>query len=167
MDDALCNDPFHVLGKLGAAIAEAHDPVEAFHAADVAAKHLIGHRLFTIMAFHADAMEVERCYSSDPMRYPPGGRKQKRDTAWGSHVLEDGSYFIGHDAADIRQHFDDHEVILGLGLGSVLNVPIKCLGRTVGTMNLLHGPGHYDDTHVDVARIIALSLIGPLQHRGL
>lgn len=167
MDDTLNNDPCHVLGILAAAIAEAHDPVEAFRAADVAAQRLIGHRLFTIMAFHADAMEVERCYSSDPVRYPPGERKQKRDTAWGSRVLAAGDYFIGHDAADIRQHFDDHEVILGLGLGSVLNVPIKCLGQTVGTMNLLHNAGHYDAAHVEVARIIALNLIGPLQRRGL
>lgn len=166
MDDASSNDPVHVLGTLGAAIAEAGVPVEAFHAADIAAKHLIGHRLFTIMAFHADTMEVERCYSSDPMRYPPGERKQKRDTAWGSRVLEEGSHFIGHDAADIRQHFDDHKVILGLGLGSVLNVPIKCLGRTVGTMNLLHETGYYGDAHLEVARVIAATLISPLQRRS-
>jgi GAF domain-containing protein len=164
--DAGTDDQLDVLGRFAATVAEAAEPMEAFRAAEVAAKRLIGHRLFTVMAFHAETMEVERCYSSDPERYPPGGRKQKRDTVWGSHVLEDGGYFIGHDAADIRRHFDDHEVILGLGLGSVLNVPIKCLGRTIGTMNLLDRPGHYDEAQLELARIIAVGLIGPLQSRA-
>ena len=61
---------------------EATTDQDAFRAADETAGLLIGHRLCTIMAFHLDTMEVERCYSSDPGSYPTGGRKQKRDTEW-------------------------------------------------------------------------------------
>jgi len=103
----------------------------------------IGHRLFTVMRFDAARMEVERLYSNDATAYPIGGRKQKKETAWGDHVLRDMQVFRGIDADAIRWAFDDHEKILGLGLGSVLNIPVVFDGRCVGTMNLLHEAGWY------------------------
>ncbi|HET7090478.1 MAG TPA: hypothetical protein VFL17_17725 [Anaerolineae bacterium] len=51
--------------------------------------------------------------------------------------------FRGGGPADIVSAFDDHETILGLGLGSVLNIPVVFKGRCVGTMNLLHEAGWY------------------------
>lgn len=153
------------LGDYVKILANATGPEIAFQAASDIARDLIGHQLFTIMAFDVDAMEVERCFTSNPKAYPAGGRKQKRDTAWGRHVLTDGKYFIGYNADDIRENFDDYEVIKGLGLNSVLNVPIRCLGRTVGTMNLLDQAGFYSETHVETAEIIASSLVGVLAAR--
>ena len=147
------------------ALANAPSPEVAFQAARDVARDIIGHQLFTIMAFDADAMEVERCFTSNPVAYPAGGRKQKRDTAWGRHVLNDGKYFIGYNADDIRENFNDHEIIKGLGLDSVLNVPIRCLGRTVGTMNLLDEANFYQETHVATASIIASGLVGVLAAR--
>lgn len=161
------NDPtLQALAEFAGKVADADDPETAFRAADAAAKTLIGHRLFTVMAFHAETMEVERCYSSAPASYPAGGRKQKRDTAWGSLVLEEGRPYIGRNADDIRRHFNDHDVILDLGLGAVLNVPVKSLGRTIGTMNLLDVAGHYDAHHVELATVIALGLVGALRGRN-
>ena len=97
-----------------------------------------------------------------PGRSATGGRKDKRDTAWGRQVLDDGRPFIGRTADDIRAHFDDHAVILGLGLESVLNVPVRLRGRTIGTMNLLHAANHYDRADLDVAFPLAGQLVGPL-----
>lgn len=105
----------------------------------------IGHRLFTVMRFDAERMEVERLYSNQPASYPVGGRKQKKETAWGDHVLRDRKVFRGNDADAIRWAFDDHAKILGLGLSSVLNVPVVLDGRCVGTMNLLHDAGWYSE----------------------
>ncbi len=143
-------------------VALAAAPEGAFARVAEAAQAAIGHRLFTVMRFDRDAMTVERLYSSDAHSYPPGGRKAKRDTPWGRQVLEQGRPFIGRDAGDIRAHFNDHALILGLGLESVLNVPVQVCGRTVGTMNLLHAAGHYDEPHVARGRVLAGLLAGPL-----
>jgi len=168
MDRRESSEPtLRVLAEFAEAVADADEAEAAFRAADATAKALIGHRLFTVMAFHAQTMEVERCYSSDPVSYPAGGRKQKRDTAWGSWVLEGGQPYLGRTADDIRRHFNDHAVILALGLGGVLNVPVKALGQTIGTMNLLDEAGHYHEHHVGIARVIALGLVGALHRRGL
>lgn len=107
------------------------------------------------MAFHADSVEVERLYSSDEEAYPTGGRKQKRDTAWGRQVLDRGEPFIGRSADDIRANFNDHELILSLGLESVLNMPVRRGDRTLGTVNLLHTEGYYTADHLAPAREIA------------
>ena len=147
------------------AVENAPDAGAAFRTAEQTAAQLIGHKLFTIMAFHAETMEVERCYSNNPDKYPTGGRKQKRDTAWGRHVLEQGKHYIGYNADDIRSSFDDHAVIQELGLESVLNMPIEEDGRPVGTMNLLEKAGYYHEEQVDIARIIANTLASVLQKR--
>ncbi len=123
-----------------------------------AAQELVGHRLFTVMRFDPVGMEVQRLYSSDPASYPPGGKKQKRDTAWGRHVLEQGKPYIGASADDIRWAFDDHELILGLGLQSVLNIPLKRGGQVVGTVNLLHEPAYFRPEHIDLLGPISESL---------
>ncbi|RMD64438.1 MAG: GAF domain-containing protein [Alphaproteobacteria bacterium] len=158
-----CEATLDALGAFADAVAEAADAEAAFRAAELAAGRLIGHRLFTVMAFHADTMEVERCYSSAPLSYPLGARKRKRGTPWSNLVLEEGRCFIGRDADEIRRHFSDHEIILGLGLGSVLNVPIRASGRTIGTMNLLDEAGRYDPSHVAIAKLLSMGLIGPLR----
>lgn len=144
------------------AVAEAGGPDAAFAAVAEAANTLIGHRLFTVMAFDADAMRVQRLYSSNPRAYPPGGRKDKRDTPWGRLVLEQGRPFIGWGADEIRANFDDHHVILGLGLDAVLNVPVRVCGRTIGTMNLLRQGEHYETADLEWGFFLAGQLVGPL-----
>ncbi len=140
---------------MAASVAHAADQETAIAAIEAATKKFIGHRLFTVMAFDGAAMRVQRLYSSDPEAYPTGGSKEKRDTAWGRHVLEDGKPFIGRDAEAIRANFDDHELIIGLGLESILNMPVKSGGRVVGTMNLLHRAGYYDPGDIDRAAALA------------
>jgi len=123
---------------------------------------VIGHRLFTVMRLDSARSEVQRIYSNMPAAYPPGGRKRKKATAWADHVLRDMKVFLGSGPDDIRSVFDDHETILGLGLGSVLNIPVVYSGRCVGTMNLLHEAGWYraEDEHTGV--MLAAFLIAPL-----
>ena len=150
------------LSTLSRTVADAASDEAIFAAVATAANDLIGHRLFTIMAFDASAVQVQRVYSSNPDAYPTGGRKDKRETAWGRQVLDDGRPFIGRTADDIRAHFDDHTVILGLGLESVLNVPVRLRGQTIGTMNLLHKASHYDTADLDLAFPLAGQLVAPL-----
>ncbi|WNJ99366.1 GAF domain-containing protein [Thalassospiraceae bacterium LMO-JJ14] len=147
------------------AVAEAPDADTAFRLAERAAADLIGHRLFTVMALHRESMEVERCYSSNPDKYPTGGRKKKRFTAWGDQVLTQGRPFIGYNADDIRANFNDYAVIIDLGLESVLNMPIRADGKTLGTMNLLDEAGFYREDHVACAHKIADELASALKNR--
>ena len=148
------------LGKLAAAQAETNDRTELLDIAALTAGTIIGHKLFTVMAFHECTMEVERLYSNQPDAYPTGGRKKKRDTEWGRQVLERGKPYVGRSADDIRKHFNDHSVILKLGLESILNMPIRIGGKTVGTINLLHEADYYSEKDITSAQLIVGLLAG-------
>jgi hypothetical protein len=146
-------------GLLAAALRAPEQPQRICQALDKVAGDAIGHRLFTVMRFHGAQSEVERIYSNMPSAYPAGGRKKKKDTVWADHVLGDMQVFRGNDAADIRAAFDDHATILGLGLGSVLNIPVVFDGRCLGTMNLLHQAGWYRPEDERAGLLLAAFLI--------
>ena len=114
-----------------------------------------GYRLFTAMRYLEGSGEVERIFTTDATAYPLAGRKLKRDTAWSRQVLGAGEAYFANDAAGIRAAFDDAEKILGLGLGAVINVPVKLDGKVVGTLNFLREAGGY--TLADVPKALALA----------
>jgi hypothetical protein len=124
-------------------VSRAGAPHDIFGAVESLSSEVIGHTLFTIMRFDAAASEVERVYSSNPAVYPVGGRKQKKNTPWAQRVLGEGRVFRATDRDAVRQAFDDHETIFGLGIGSMLNVPIAFAGRCFGTMNLSNVDGWF------------------------
>ncbi len=150
------------LANLVHAMAEANGPDQTLAVVADAANRYIGYKLITIMAFDAETMRVQRLYSSNPATYPLGGGKGKRDTEWSRHVLIEGRPYIGRTEEDIRANFDDHEVIFGLGLKSVLNIPVRIYGRTIGTMNMLHEAAFYDTPDLEWGLFLAAQLIGPL-----
>lgn len=125
------------VAALRAAAAAADQPRMLFEGIAGVAREALGCALFTAMRFDAATMSVERLYSTDTAAYPVGGRKAKRDTAWGLHVLAERRVFVGRGEADIRAAFDDHATILGLGLRSIINVPVVAGGACHGTVNFL------------------------------
>jgi hypothetical protein len=149
-----------------AATAASRAPEDTYAMLGSLAGRVIGHRLFTLMVFHEATNEVERVHSSRPDVYPVGGRKAKRGTPWGEIVLDRGEAYLGRAAADIRWAFDDHPLILGLGLESVLNVPVSFRGRRLGTMNLLHEAGWYDEPDIATGRLLAGLLVPDLLARS-
>lgn len=120
-----------------AAAARDPAPLALLRAADAVGEAAMGHRLCTAMRFDAAAMTVRRIYSSDPAAYPVGGAKPKRDTEWGRQVLLQARVFVGEGEAAIRAHFADHAVIAGLGLRSIVNIPVVLHGECRGTVNFL------------------------------
>ena len=70
-------------------------------------------------------------------------------------VYETGEPWIGRDAEDIRWAFPDHALILSLGCESAMNLPVRWQGRTLGTLNLLHRAGWYDEADAATGRIFA------------
>jgi hypothetical protein len=120
-------------------------PQALFGALDAALGAVLGHRLFTLMRYHAGTGESERMYTNRPTEYPVGGRKALNPTPWSEQVLRRQQPYLGRTAADVRAVFFDHALIESLGCGSVLNLPVVWDGRTLGTINLLHEEGWYDE----------------------
>jgi hypothetical protein len=144
----------HVL-SVAAASADGGQPGPLFAALDRATGQAIGHRLFTILVVHPGAQESQRYYSNMPKEYPVGGRKPINHTHWFQRVLGRGETYIGRTYDDIRDVFFDHELIRSLGCESVLNVPVRWDGASIGTINLLHEAGFYTDTDIPAAQVFA------------
>lgn len=125
---------------------------------------LVGHRLFTIMAIDPARGEAARIHTSHPDAYPVGGRKALgRMTGWGAHVLQGRQPWIGRNAADIEWAFFDHQTIAALGCASCLNVPVLDGDAVLGTINLLHRAGWYEDRHAAIAAPFAALLVPALR----
>lgn len=161
-------DPLPHLEAVARALADAGQPERSFRALDHAMGAVIGHKLFTLLLHHPAARESERRYTNQPAAYPVGGRKPVTPSAWSERLFVERRPYIGKSAEDIREVFFDHELILSLGCASVLNVPVVWDGRTLGTINLLHEAGWYDEADVPIAQAFAalavpayLGLVGP------
>jgi GAF domain-containing protein len=139
-----------------AAAARLPGPLALVRVADAIGAEVTGHRLCTAMRFDAAAMTVQRLYSSNPSAYPVGGAKPKRDTAWGRQVLLERRLYCGQGAEDLRRDFADHAVILGLGLRSVVNVPIVARGECLGTLNFLWAEERVGQMQVALAELLGL-----------
>ena len=142
--------------------ASAGDADAVFRAVEAVAQRAIGHRLFTIMRLHAAAQEVERLYSSLPDAYPVSGRKPKQGTPWGEQVLDRGEIFVASSPDEVRAAFADYELIFSLGIGAIMNVPIRFRGRSLGTMNICHEAGWFTDSDREPGRLIAALLVPSL-----
>ncbi len=139
-----------------AAAARLPGPLAMVRVADAIGAEATGHRLCTAMRFDAAGMTVQRLYSSDPLAYPVGGAKPKRDTAWGRQVLLERRLYCGQGAEDLSRDFADHAVILGLGLRSVVNVPIVAGGECLGTLNFLWAEERVGPIQVALAELLGL-----------
>lgn len=148
------------LERLAQALRVTDQPAEIFRAVHAVASSAIGARLFTIMSYDARQHEVERVYTNMPAVYPLGGRKKKRGTAWSNQILEDLRPFRAQTAQGIRDAFDDHAVMTGMGLGSILNIPIAYDGVCVGTMNMTHVESWYTRRHEQIGVLIG-SFLAP------
>lgn len=143
-------------------IAEAENKDQIYASLAKAANLYIGYTVITIMAYNAETGEVKRLYTNNSTAYPNGGIKGKRDTEWSRHVLVKGRPFIGRTKEDIRDNFEDHDLILGLGLTSVMNIPVRLCGQTIGTINLLRETGAYTAKDLEWGLFLAAQLIGPI-----
>ena len=137
-------DPRPHLAAVAAVASMPGQPGAVFGALDAALGAVLGHRLFTLMRYHAASGDSERVYTTHPREYPVGGRKPLNPTAWTEQVLRRQQPYLGRTFADVREVFFDHALIASLGCGSVLNLPVVWDGRPLGTINLLHEEGWYE-----------------------
>jgi len=147
------------------AVAEAGlkpgQPQPLFDAAALILAEAPGWRLLTVMAVASERLELVRLYSSDTANYPLGGRKSKRGLLWSDRVLVRGEPYVGNDTAGLRWAFDDSATLESLGLGAVINQPIRWNGRVIGTLNLLDVEGSYDAPWQTGATAAVAALLRP------
>lgn len=148
MSRAPRTDALPHLHAVAAALAQPGQPAPLWAALDRALGAVIGHRLFTVLRFHSDSRESERCYTNQPAAYPVGGRKPFTESAWSRQVFDQRRPYIGRSAEDIRAVFFDHALIASLGCDSVLNLPVVHGGRVLGTLNLLHEADWYREEDI-------------------
>jgi hypothetical protein len=142
--------------------ASASEPDAVFSAVAALTQKTIGFRLFTVMRRHAASAEVERLYSSQPDSYPVSGRKPKQGTPWGEQVLDRGEIFIANTPDEVQAAFADYTLIFSLGIGAIMNVPIRFRGRSLGTMNVCSEAGWFNDADRVPGRLLAGLLVPPL-----
>jgi hypothetical protein len=130
-------------------------PQPLFGALDAAMGAVLGHRLFTLMRYHADSGDSERIYTTHPRHYPVGGKKPLNPTPWTEQVLRRQRPYVGRTPADVQSVFFDHALIAVLGCGSVLNLPVVWDGRVLGTINLLHEANWYDESDASIGLVFA------------
>jgi GAF domain-containing protein len=160
-------DPRPHITSVAQALTRAAQPRELFAALDRAMGATLGHRLFTVLRYHPDAQESERLYTNRGAAYPVGGRKTVRPTPATACLFGERRPYIGRTAADIRASFGDAELILSLGCESVLNLPVVFDDRVLGTVNLLHKAGWYDEGDLPLGLIFAaLAVPGYLAGAG-
>jgi GAF domain-containing protein len=122
-----------------------------------------GHRLFTVLAYDETTSLLSRVYSTRPDINPPGGRKRVTESPWKQSVLREGKILVRSTREDIKSLFSEYEVLWSIGCESVLNIPIRKNGVTVGSMNLLDGAGHYDAADISLAYVFGQLAIAPLE----
>ena len=134
-------------------------PAALFAAVQEVAARRVGARLVTVMRHHAAEAEVERLWSSNEQAYPVGGRKQKRDTGWSRKVLEQHRVLVSAGDDGIRDSFDDHAIIVGLGLHSCVNVPLVSGDQCIGTLNVLRAQPDWSENDVALVRALGLATL--------
>ncbi len=143
------------IDRLIAAHRDPDQPQATFRALDAALAEAPGTILFTILIAHPALRQSERFYSNMPEEYPVGGRKPITDSPWMQRVIRRGEPYIGRTREDIADVFYDHELIWSLGCESVLNMPVRWRGQTIGTVNLLHQAEFYSEHDVAPVRQLA------------
>jgi len=141
-------DPQPALAAFTAALSQARSETAAWAALETLTKTLVGARLFTVMTVDIEAMLARRAYTDDPVAYPTSGTKPVVIDDWFVTMRTKRALYVANDIRDVADHFPDLDLILSLGCGSVVNLPIILGDDLVATMNILDVEGHYTPDRV-------------------
>ena len=81
---------------------------------------------------------------------PPPSR-----AAWVQQVLVEGNIWRGSVRDDLKAAFEDWEQLWKAGLGSVMNIPVRLNGVTIGSLNILDKEHEYNAADFELAILIA------------
>jgi GAF domain-containing protein len=103
----------------------------------------LGTLLFTVTALDEAADLARRIYSSHPVEYPVSGTKPLTRDGWHEATVVQRQTFVANTPPEFAKYFFDHALIVSLGLGSCINIPLHDGGPVLGTVNLLAEAGHF------------------------
>jgi hypothetical protein len=103
----------------------------------------LGTRLFTVTGIDDTAGLARRVYTSHPVDYPVSGTKPLTTDGWHEHTIVGRRTFVANTPPEFAKYFFDHALIVSLGLGSCINVPVFQEGPVRGTVNILAEAGHF------------------------
>jgi len=104
----------------------------------------LGALLFTISGQDEAAGNVRRLHSSMPGAYAVSGLKPLTKDGWYDHCIGGRQTFVANTPPEFAKYFFDHELIVSLGLGSCINIPVfDGAGPVLGTVNILAEAGHF------------------------
>ena len=138
MDDAAA------LARFTTALEGAMGRAAAFAALGELVAETVAPRLFTVMTLDWQAGLARRAFSNRPAAYPVSGDKPIERNAWFETIHDRGETFVANTMGELAQVFPDADTIAALGCASVMNLPIRLRGTTVGTLNLLDAEGAFD-----------------------
>lgn len=105
----------------------------------------LGTRLFTVTTVDEEAELARRVFSSHPVEYPLSGTKPLTKDGWYDHTVAGRQTFVANTPPEFAKYFFDHALIMSLGLGSCINVPVVDGDKVLGTVNILAEAGHFTD----------------------
>jgi GAF domain-containing protein len=103
----------------------------------------LGTRLFTVTKLDEGAALFARVFTSHPAEYPVSGTKPMEKDGWYDTTIAGKRTFVANTPPEFAKYFFDHELIVSLGLGSCINVPVVDGTRVLGTVNILAEAGHF------------------------
>lgn len=125
----------------------------------------VGVILFTVLAFTRGGARMERIYSSHPAEYPVGGWKDvatEVSPEWIAITRDSATTFLAATPSELASIFADSGLIASLGVGSILNVPLRRGdGSNWGTVNLCGAEGTYTPERIALAERIIDDLAPP------
>ncbi|MEZ5854104.1 MAG: hypothetical protein R3D67_04935 [Hyphomicrobiaceae bacterium] len=136
-------------------IENASSPREILECIGAYCSPVLGAKGYTMFRYLHASGEVERIHSSDPKAYPVGGRKRTQDYPQSQAILAKGEVYIAKDEADIRETYRDADLILSIGVTSIMNVPVRLMGKNVGAINVLGVAGQFTKENADDGRTLA------------
>ncbi|CAO2651721.1 Nn.00g000040.m01.CDS01 [Neocucurbitaria sp. VM-36] len=163
------------LNQLAALLHDNTSPSAIWSKLDETMTELFGFRLFTVLQFSRER-GPSRVHSTRPDLHPLGQKQPELSNAgsgftppqrhaWIQTVIIEGKTWHGSIKEDLKDVFEDWKLLWSVGLGSVLNIPIRRDGQTIGSLNILDQEHAYDSADL-VPGILIAQLIANFVHKA-
>lgn len=116
----------------------------------------VGARLFTMTADNPQGGYVRRVYSSDEVAYPVLGTKPIVFDETYRKMTEERFVYVANSIEAMKPDFPDLDLIVSLGCGSAINMPVVAGGEMLGSVNLLDAEGWYTPERVAAAKLLTV-----------
>ena len=123
------------------------------------AEATVGVKLFTMTADNPTGGYVRRVHSSDETAYPVLGTKPIVFDETYRKMTEERFVYVVNSVEAMRADFPDLDLIVSLGCGSAINMPIVAGGEMLGSVNLLHEEGWFTPERIEAARLLTVPAI--------